>query len=113
MDIEHFRQRLLEKEQQLLSEIAQLERELHGPLDAELGDAIDQAAAAAIQATALGESSLERRMLAQVRDALRRIHVGQYGICLDCGRPIESARLEAVPWTPYCRDDQERHDNAS
>ena len=113
MDIEHFRRRLLEKERELLAEIAQLEREMHEPSDAEVGDAIDQATAAAIQATALGESSLQRSTLALVRDALHRTHEGQFGDCVDCGRPIEPARLEAVPWTPYCRTDQEKHDRAS
>ncbi len=113
MDIEHFRRRLLDKEQELLLEIAQLEREVHEPSDAEVGDAVDQATAAIIQATVLSESSLQRSTLALVRDALRRIHEGQFGFCVDCGRPIEPARLDAVPWTPYCRKDQEKHDGAS
>ena len=45
-----------------------------------------------------------------VQDALKRIEDGSYGICIDCGKPIEPARLAAVPWTPYCLTDQERHD---
>ena len=40
--------------------------------------------------------------LEQVRDALRRLQNGSYGKCTLCGRQIEHARLEAVPWTPYC-----------
>jgi DnaK suppressor protein len=48
--------------------------------------------------------------LQQVRAALQRIEDGTFGYCIDCGKPIEPARLDAVPWTPYCREDQEKHD---
>lgn len=29
--------------------------------------------------------------------------VDTYGICIVDGEPIDEGRLEAVPWTPYCR----------
>jgi DnaK suppressor protein len=41
------------------------------------------------------------------------MHDGTYGKCIDCGRPIEPGRLEAVPWTPYCFDDQKKRDEAN
>jgi RNA polymerase-binding transcription factor DksA len=41
---------------------------------------------------------------------LQRIDRGEYGRCIDCGREIPVARLEAVPWTLYCVDDQQKHD---
>lgn len=37
-----------------------------------------------------------------VKIALRRIQTGRYGICLQCGVPIEQGRLEFIPETPYC-----------
>ena len=46
----------------------------------------------------------------QVRYALQRLEEGTYGKCAVCGRQIERARLEAVPWTPYCLEDQEKQD---
>ncbi|MFN3336790.1 MAG: TraR/DksA family transcriptional regulator [Thermomicrobium sp.] len=46
--------------------------------------------------------------LHEVLLALDRIAEGRYGICVDCGRPIERERLEAVPWTARCIADQER-----
>jgi DnaK suppressor protein len=42
------------------------------------------------------------RELAQIREALRRIDDGSYGLCLDCGDPIEERRLLALPATAYC-----------
>lgn len=46
--------------------------------------------------------------LADVEHALRRLDDGTYGICEACGRPIDEARLEAMPAARLCRDDQER-----
>ena len=51
--------------------------------------------------------------LIQVQDALHRIEDGAYGKCIACGRQIEAARLEAIPWAPYCLEDQEKQDKAA
>lgn len=37
-----------------------------------------------------------------VLDALERIEQGGYGDCQQCGTPISKARLDALPFTPYC-----------
>ena len=36
--------------------------------------------------------------------ALKRIEAGTYGICENCGRPINIERLEAMPWVTLCID---------
>jgi len=46
--------------------------------------------------------------LADVEHALHRLDEGTYGTCEACGRPIDDARLEALPATRLCRDDQQR-----
>ncbi len=110
MDIEHFRERLLAREQELVDYIARSESEARESRSAEVEDPIDQVTSSEMKAAAFRESTLAAETLKQVRDALLRIEDGSYGTCIDCGRPIEPARLEAVPWTPYCLADQERHD---
>jgi len=40
--------------------------------------------------------------LRQVEEALVRYDAGTYGICEDCGREIDIARLEAIPYTSLC-----------
>lgn len=42
--------------------------------------------------------------ITQIRAALRRIAAGTYGECVRCGEDIGEARLNALPWTPLCRD---------
>ncbi len=46
--------------------------------------------------------------LSQVRSALDRLEDGSFGACLHCGNVIGEKRLEALPWTPYCIDCQEK-----
>ena len=38
-----------------------------------------------------------------IRAALQRIEAGTYGLCLRCGAPIEPARLDLLPFTPFCK----------
>jgi DnaK suppressor protein len=52
-------------------------------------------------------------LLEQVDDELREIEAaaqrlgrGTYGTCQACGRPIGDARLEAMPATRFCVEDQ-------
>jgi RNA polymerase-binding transcription factor DksA len=44
--------------------------------------------------------------LADVEHALRRLDEGTYGTCEACGRQIDGARLEAMPATRFCLEDQ-------
>jgi DnaK suppressor protein len=113
MNINRYKKRLLEKEQELLAGISRLEGEAREARQAEVQDPMDSVIADEGRAVAFQESTLEWQTLTQVRDALRRVEDGTYGKCIDCGRDIEPARLEAVPWTPYCLQDQEKHDRES
>lgn len=110
MDLEHFRRILLAKEQELNDEIVRLSDEGRTSHTAEVEDTLDEAASDEAESIALAETSNLSDTLALVREALGRMDRGEYGRCIDCGREIEPARLEAVPWTPYCADDQRKHD---
>lgn len=37
-----------------------------------------------------------------IEAALQRIDEGEYGYCMKCGSEIEEARLDLVPFTPFC-----------
>ncbi len=56
----------------------------------------------------------ESRELRAIDGALARIEAGTYGLCSDCGEPIERARLEAMPEAALCivcRERREREAN--
>ena len=38
----------------------------------------------------------------EVRAALKRLDDGTYGVCVNCGKEIPPARLEAIPATRLC-----------
>ncbi|MCD4685653.1 MAG: TraR/DksA family transcriptional regulator [Anaerolineae bacterium] len=43
-----------------------------------------------------------RTRLRQIKEALARVEAGTYGVCDNCGREIDIARLEAIPYTWLC-----------
>ena len=45
-------------------------------------------------------------ILTEIEEALKRIEEGTYGYCIDTGKEIPEARLEAMPWTPRCLEAQ-------
>ncbi len=69
----------------------------------------------------LGQRSVEREIDSATRsllilranrlaDALTRIRRGVYGICDECGEPIEAARLRAAPEATACVRCQDRRE---
>jgi DnaK suppressor protein len=108
--MQHFKQRLLAKERELQAEIARFESEARAGGEAEVRDSGDAATASQNTSEALQEGAVLSQTLVAVRDALRRIERGAFGMCIACDRAIEPARLEAIPWTPYCLADQEKQD---
>jgi DnaK suppressor protein len=56
----------------------------------------------------LNRNTLDIKLLREVKDALRRIEQGTYGVCYECDEPISSKRLDAVPWAKFCVSCQER-----
>jgi DnaK suppressor protein len=87
-------------------------------LAAEVGEAIvapgqmtygSQAAAASQVFEQQRDLALRDRSTAQlalVEAALARLDDGSFGACIRCGKPIATARLEALPWAATCIDCQ-------
>jgi RNA polymerase-binding transcription factor len=46
-----------------------------------------------------------RDLIQKIDRALRRIDDGTYGICEVCGKPIEKARIKALPYVDLCIKD--------
>jgi DnaK suppressor protein len=113
MNIQHFKHRLQDKERELQSNIKRLEEEARASGEAEVRDLTDEATASQGKSESLQEEALASQTLIEVQEALQRIEDGTYGKCVACGRPIETARLEAVPWARYCLADQEKQDQAA
>jgi DnaK suppressor protein len=46
----------------------------------------------------------ERKLIAKMQEALKRIDDGTFGLCDSCGGPISEKRLQARPVTTLCID---------
>ena len=108
--IEHFRQMLLQKRREIVSNVNEMKDEAlkQSRLDAS-GDLSSMPIHMADIGTdnyeqefALGLMDSERKLLNEIDSALQRIEAGTYGICEGTGKPIPKARLEAQPWARYC-----------
>ena len=73
-------------------------------------DLLDQLQHASEREMAVGNLERESERLREVRAALRRVHAGTFGTCVDCEAEISQKRLAAVPWTASCLVCQEAAD---
>jgi DnaK suppressor protein len=71
-------------------------------------DVVDQAADSYTKEFMFAQSSNDRLALSMVEGALDRLRDGSFGQCVHCGKEINLKRLEAVPWTRYCIECQEK-----
>jgi DnaK suppressor protein len=111
VNIERFKQRLRDKERELLPVVARLGGEARVSGEAEVRDTSDNAISSQGASLALREEELASQHLVEVQDALRRIETHTYGRCLLCGGNIEGARLEANPGAAYCLEDQQKQEH--
>jgi DnaK suppressor protein len=77
----------------------------------ETQDVADQAVSSYQKELLFTQGTNGHTQLSLVRLALERIDEGSYGECLQCSSPIGEKRLDALPWTPYCIDCQEKIEN--
>jgi len=106
VDIEHFRQILLKKRQEIIGNVSEIEEEALKASDGDISNMPIHMADAGTdsyeQEFALGLMDNERKLLREIEDALGRIEQKTYGTCEATGAPISKARLEAKPWARYC-----------
>ena len=75
--------------------------------DSETPDPVDLAVRNYSKNVQLAVSENESRQLTLIDEALRRIDDDEYGVCLNCEKPINPKRLAAIPWARYCIECQE------
>ena len=56
------------------------------------------------QAMSLANARLRTARTARIHAALQRLQDNDFGYCLECGEPIEPARIAADPTVPTCMD---------
>ncbi len=92
---------------------AELERLTAAPRDpmgaVSFGKRVGEGTTQAVERIAQVDAA--KKLDAKLRDverAIEKIDDGTYGACDECGRPIGSERLEAIPWATRCVRDASR-----
>jgi RNA polymerase-binding transcription factor len=111
-ELDDLRARLVSEHAELQEQLATIEDGTFATTQSDLsGDVgLDDESADAGSATFEREKDLSiennvRDLMKKIDRALKRIDEGTYGICERCGRPIEKARLKALPYADLCIKD--------
>ena len=107
--LDYFRSKLILWKDEILKEaqhtLAHLQTEsLREP------DVTDRASSETDWSIELRTRDRQRKLIAKIDAALRRIEEGEYGYCEVSGEPISLARLEARPIATMTVEAQERHE---
>ncbi|HET9672860.1 MAG TPA: TraR/DksA C4-type zinc finger protein [Actinomycetota bacterium] len=104
--------RLVEEHDQLTTQLASIVEESFAATQSDMsGDVgLDDESADAGTATFEREKDLSiennvRDLLRKIEVALKRMDSKTYGLCERCGKPIEKARLKALPYAELCIKD--------
>lgn len=127
-DLEHFRNIILEKRDEIIEQLQNLRDQM---LDPTTGEYINENSPYSLHMAEQGTDAMERektflyaqrenKFLTYLEDALKRIELGTYGICIECiDEPqklcdscplIPKARLEAVPHSQLCLPIKQRQE---
>ena len=102
IDADFFRRLLNERKQELLNEAEKTVDGMNG--DSNFPDPTDRATLESDRNFTLRIRDRERKLIAKIDEALRRLEDGSYGVCEECGETIGTARLKARPVTTLCID---------
>jgi DnaK suppressor protein len=106
---EYFRRKLMGWKEDILRE----SRETIQNLQAETtphADLADRASTEAERQLELRTRDRQRKLIAKIDSALRRLEDGSYGFCEESGEPISLKRLDARPIATLSIEAQERHE---
>src|SRR4051812_28892806 len=111
-EIDELRTRLESERVELAAQLTTIEDQAFAATQSDMsGDVgLDDESADAGTATFEREKDLSiennvRDLLRKIEGALKRMDAGTYGLCERCGKPIEKARIKALPYAELCIKD--------
>ncbi|MGH2672025.1 MAG: TraR/DksA C4-type zinc finger protein [Actinomycetota bacterium] len=111
-ELDDLRERLLAEQTELQEQLTTIEEQTFAASQSDLSGEVsfDEENADAGTFTFERERDLSiennvRDLMRKIQRALVRMDEGTYGICSRCGKPIEKARLKALPYADLCIKD--------
>jgi RNA polymerase-binding protein DksA len=112
LEVKDLHERLVDERNELQMQLLTIEEDTFAATQSDSsGDVgLDDESADAGTATFEREKDLSiennvRDLLQKIERALKRIDAGTYGVCDRCGKPIEKARIKALPYVDLCIKD--------
>ena len=106
--LEQFKKRLEDRRAELQRTVSRTEMDGRAADQDTAQDIADRASSSYNKEFLFHQSNNERQLLQMVENALSRLREGSFGQCISCGQEINVKRLEAVPWTRFCIQCQEK-----
>ena len=100
-DVEFFRELLNGMLQDILKKGEETIEDMTDAVEV-YADPADRATAESDRAFTLRLRDRERKLIKKIQQALTRIEEGEFGVCVECGEEIGTARLKARPMTTLC-----------
>jgi DnaK suppressor protein len=107
--LEYFRRKLIRWKEEIVRESNLTLQHLQEDT-AQEPDIADRASSETDRALELRARDRQRKLIAKIDAALKRIEDGSYGFCEETGEPIGLKRLEARPIATLSIEAQERHE---
>jgi DnaK suppressor protein len=111
-ELDDLRERLLTEQAELQEQLTTIEEQTFAASQSDMSGEVsfDEENADAGTFTFERERDLSiennvRDLMRKIERALARMDEGTYGICSRCGKPIEKARLKALPYVDLCIKD--------
>ena len=109
IQVEYFRQKLISWKNELVADSKDTIESLQDSTRA-IPDISDRASEETDRALELRTRDRQRKLVAKIDSALRRIEDGEFGYCEETGDPISLRRLDARPIATMSLEAQERHE---
>ena len=118
-ELTEVRKHLEEEREQLQRQMADIEQSTFADPQSELSGEVSFDEEYADSGTFTFERERDLSLSNNIRDlidkidrALVRMDEGSYGLCERCGRPIEKARIRALPYATLCIKDKQAEERA-
>ena len=108
-----FRKMMMERKEMIIRKLSEFINESKEVETNVAQDVVDKAESSYTKEFLLSLSDTERDQLMLIDEALRRVDKGDFGLCQLCSQEISRKRLNALPWTPYCINCQEKAERES
>lgn len=104
LNLDEIRDRLITERENLVNKLKENDLSVD---DSETPDPVDLAVRNYSKNVMLAVSENDSRQITLINEALVRLEDDEYGNCMNCSKPINPKRLDAIPWARYCLSCQE------